>query len=224
MKDFRETTAAIFARYLIPDDVVDQRERKRRRMVAEARQLFLRHGYKKTSIDDVARSSGVSKGTVYLYFESKADLLMHAVIAEKAPMVQPFMEVMEIEDPRERLRAYMAAIVRAVHLLPLSMRFLEPESAFMAAFEELSEDARELVEGHRIEATKLLLGPFVLAQGGTMAELEERSKAFLAVVYSVPAIVLHAEKGGLDPHRTVEVLTNMLVEGFASPFNQQVGV
>ena len=175
-------------------------------------------------MEDVARASGVAKGTMYLYFESKADLLMHAVMFEKAPLIQTFIEIMEIKDPRERLRAYIGATVRAVHQLPLSMRFLEPGGEFMAALDELSEEVRALVDDNRLESTKLLLGPFVLAQGGTVTELEERSQALMAVVQGLPNIVLQAEKMGVDPSRTVEVLTTTLVEGFASPFNQQTGV
>ena len=73
-------------RFLVPEDSADPRELKRRRMVTEATALFLHYGYKKTSMGDVARAAGVAKGTVYLYFESKADLLLHAVVAEKAGM------------------------------------------------------------------------------------------------------------------------------------------
>ena len=39
-----------------------------------AEQLFIQFGYRRTTMDDVARRAGVAKGTLYLYFESKADL------------------------------------------------------------------------------------------------------------------------------------------------------
>ena len=47
-----------------PDD-------KRTVILDAALLLFGRYGYRRTSIDDIAREAGIAKGTVYLYFETK---------------------------------------------------------------------------------------------------------------------------------------------------------
>src|ERR1044071_5823073 len=54
------------------DVVVDFR---RAQILDAARQQFVRHGVTGTTVDAVAKTAGVAKGTVYLYFESKDDLL-----------------------------------------------------------------------------------------------------------------------------------------------------
>lgn len=41
--------------------------------------LFSRHGYRRTSVEDIAREADVSKGTVYIYFENKEALLRACV-------------------------------------------------------------------------------------------------------------------------------------------------
>lgn len=38
--------------------------------------LFLNKGYERTSVEEITRSAGVAKGTFYLYFRSKGDLLL----------------------------------------------------------------------------------------------------------------------------------------------------
>lgn len=43
---------------------------------------FVERGFQKTSIDDVAASAGVGKGTVYLACESKVDLFYQCVMAD----------------------------------------------------------------------------------------------------------------------------------------------
>ncbi len=43
-------------------------------LVRVARDLFVQHGVRGTSMEDVARKAGVAKGTVYLAFESKEAL------------------------------------------------------------------------------------------------------------------------------------------------------
>ena len=61
--------------------------RKRRKearpseLTAAALQLFVEKGFAATRLDDVAAHAGVSKGTLYLYFDSK-EALFRAVIEE----------------------------------------------------------------------------------------------------------------------------------------------
>lgn len=43
-------------------------------ILAAAKQLFGRYGYRRTSIDDIAQEARVAKGTVYLYFKSKEEI------------------------------------------------------------------------------------------------------------------------------------------------------
>lgn len=50
-------------------------------LLAAALQLFVEKGYAGTRLEDVAARAGVSKGTLYLYFENKEELLK-AVVRE----------------------------------------------------------------------------------------------------------------------------------------------
>ena len=54
---------------------------KRSRLIASAAALFSRVGFDRASVDDIAASADVAKGTVYLYFPSKAELFL-AVLSE----------------------------------------------------------------------------------------------------------------------------------------------
>jgi len=50
-------------------------------LIAAALELFVERGFAATKLDDVAAKAGVSKGTLYLYFDSK-DSLFKAVIEQ----------------------------------------------------------------------------------------------------------------------------------------------
>lgn len=52
------------------------------RLLAAAETLVLRHGYDKTSVAEVARAAGVSKGAFYLAFASKDELIEELVLRE----------------------------------------------------------------------------------------------------------------------------------------------
>jgi TetR/AcrR family fatty acid metabolism transcriptional regulator len=52
----------------------------RRRILEQARTVFFRDGFVDANLDEIAQGAGVAKGTLYRYFESKADLYV-AVLA-----------------------------------------------------------------------------------------------------------------------------------------------
>ena len=57
-------------------------EATKRDLVAVARRLFAERGYAGTSLDDVVRDAGVTKGALYHHFENKRELF--AAVAERA--------------------------------------------------------------------------------------------------------------------------------------------
>lgn len=54
-------------------------DEKARQILDGAREVFLRDGFDSASMNDIARAAGVSKGTLYAYFQSK-DLLFAEMI------------------------------------------------------------------------------------------------------------------------------------------------
>src|SRR5436305_335194 len=55
------------------DRVKGEREQA---ILAAARDVFAEQGFEKASIDDIAERVGIGKGTVYLHFASKEELLI----------------------------------------------------------------------------------------------------------------------------------------------------
>lgn len=53
-----------------------QREEREQLILQAGEALIVENGYSETSMDDIAARVGVSKGTLYLHFASKEDLLM----------------------------------------------------------------------------------------------------------------------------------------------------
>ncbi len=60
-----------------------EREKQRRRddILSTARTVFFDKGFRDTTIDDIARATELSRGTIYLYFESKEEI--YATVLEE---------------------------------------------------------------------------------------------------------------------------------------------
>lgn len=69
----------------------EPRRRKEARpseLTAAALSLFVEKGFAATRLDDIAARAGVSKGTVYLYFESKEDLFKAVIRESIVPAIE----------------------------------------------------------------------------------------------------------------------------------------
>ncbi len=60
-----------------------QDPRKRRQILQGARTVFLDKGFDAASMNDIARVAGVSKGTLYVYFENKERMFVELISTEK---------------------------------------------------------------------------------------------------------------------------------------------
>lgn len=87
-----------------------QKEAKRLALIDAALAVFSRVGFAAAKMDDVADEAGVSKGTVYLYFESKEKLFEGMVKAKMQPMLNHVDKVMaqSTQTATARLRGHMA--------------------------------------------------------------------------------------------------------------------
>ena len=62
---------------------VEEDSAKRRQIIDGAREVFLANGFDAASMADIAKAAGVSKGTLYVYFDDKCRLFEAIVEEEK---------------------------------------------------------------------------------------------------------------------------------------------
>ena len=85
---------------------------RREQILDAAVRSFARHGLHATTVDQIARAAGVAKGTVYLYYRSKEDLLQHALTEGIAGLRTETLPVITGDGPIDaRLRGFLDAMV-----------------------------------------------------------------------------------------------------------------
>ena len=78
---------------------------KRDLILRAATKLFARRGFFNTQVADVAREAGIAAGTVYLYFQSKDDLLISIFERTMLQGIEAARQALVgVSDPVERLR------------------------------------------------------------------------------------------------------------------------
>jgi AcrR family transcriptional regulator len=88
---------------------------KRRQVLEGAREIFMSAGFDAASMNDIARAAGVSKGTLYAYFESK-EALFEALIREER-VHQPERNIafpVDEPDPAKALAIYGRLLIEKI--------------------------------------------------------------------------------------------------------------
>ena len=100
-----------------------QDTRKHRQILDGAYRIFIRQGFDATSMDDIAREAGVSKGTLYVYFDSK-ERLFHELVREEKE--RQFPAIFAIDANERDVRGVLTRIGRQF------VRFITAEHVVMA--------------------------------------------------------------------------------------------
>ena len=125
---------------------------KRRQIMEGARQVFLSAGFDGASMNDIARAAGVSKGTLYAYFDSKDDLFRAIIRGEFAQAAERICAFRREGDARAMLSDFGVRLIG---------RMSEPETlalsrVVVAAVEKFPKIGRAFYEaGPLYGATRL---------------------------------------------------------------------
>jgi AcrR family transcriptional regulator len=85
---------------------------RRTQILDGARQSFVRHGIAGTTMEDVARTAGMAKGTVYLYYKSKDEILQQLIGADLSELQRNTVPAVEGAGTiEERLRRFFSAVL-----------------------------------------------------------------------------------------------------------------
>jgi AcrR family transcriptional regulator len=194
-------------------------------LIRAATAVFLRQGYRRTQMADIAEELGVAKGTLYLYVESKEALfeqaLLHADRAEPIPLPR----ALPLPTPRagSTLRRVRARLDRDAKLPALEAALGRRRARdSRAEVETIARELFRLLAAHRIGIELLdRCGPDFpeLAQlwsaggrGGVVALLERYLRARVAVRQLSPLA-----NAALTARITLEVAAQWAVHRHCDP-------
>ena len=94
----------------MPKVVPEYKEEAKAKIVKAARVVFAKKGYHDSTMDDVAKEVGVSKGALYSYFESKDDLLKEISLQGHQTLRNILLETCLLDNLEEALEEVYAKI------------------------------------------------------------------------------------------------------------------
>lgn len=171
--------------------VVDQKKRnKRDRLLGSALDLFLEKGPGATSIDDIVQRAGVAKGTFYLYFKDRNDILEDLVVRESAQTVgESFARARQEhpESPDEEILLAIRELLDQLRESPGLLALIHRNLSWSVVSRRLATSDAAGQECHR------------LARGRSDAEFGKLAFVILELVFSVAySSIVMGEPAGID--------------------------
>ena len=161
---------------------------RRLAILCAARKVFARQGYADTVVDDIAAQAGIGKGTLYLYFPSKEQIYLAALLEDARKLDRLTREAMAAAPNwQDKLRAYM----------DVRLRYFEAHQDFVRIY--MTEFRNMCMQGKPLAAE--------------VHHLVQQSEAHLAQLFAAAAA--RGEVRPVDPElaaMTVSDLTRGLME------------
>lgn len=183
---------------LLDDEVrpMTKRERTRLKIMAGAARAFNDKGFENTSIQDIADTAGVAKGTIYYYIEKKEDLLLSLLEFSQARL---FSRIEKGID-RETTAAGKIELIIRNHL-----RIVKTVGPMMPLFMQniVTTDSRVQKMVREMRKRYLVVLESVIEEGITSGEFREVNARKAAVV------VLGAVLGQLLQYKLFEGTINV---------------
>lgn len=180
-----------------------------RTIQAAAAQVIAREGLDGATMQAIADAAGIAKGTIYLYFQSRGELLERTADHAFSQLLDQVLEILTSSEPLcERLRRLVAAQIsyfderRDFFRLYLSVRY--PEGA-----SEASRHERKTYEQHQVYLERLTTFFEAAAARG---EIRPMDAARLALFVSEGVIAILIRRLGEDESLPVADDVDWLVE------------
>ncbi|HBF50938.1 MAG TPA: TetR family transcriptional regulator [Massilia sp.] len=190
-------------------------------LLAAAIELFVERGFAATRLEDVARRAGVSKGTLYLYFENKEELFKAVVRTSIVPVIG------EAESSVAEFDGHSAELLRKVMLDWWDRIGVNKVSGIVKLVMAESNNFPELAKFYQDEVinrgTRMISS--MLERGIARGEFRAINVTQTTQVLMAPMLMLvtwkHSvgpcERGDLEPLAFLDAFLDMALHGLLPP-------
>ena len=175
-----------------------EKENIRNNLVIACKEHWTRYGYKKTSIDELCRQVGISKGAFYLFFASKEALFCEVLCSVQEQICYTASKIMEQHKDKYGVAAALKFIYREYD--KNNFLYDAKSTDFTIFVNKLSkEQAQKIEESNRISQQLFLSQPYL--------SLKVDADMAMSVIYS---LIMNIKNKDTLPYNHMETFDFMI--------------
>ncbi|QBI53280.1 TetR/AcrR family transcriptional regulator [Streptomonospora litoralis] len=166
------------------DQAEAERDARAERILDAATETLVALGYRRVTVDDVAKRAGVGKGTVYLHFHTKELLFITVLMRAQAAMVRRHIDAMRADPEQVRPSALAYSNYLMVEEAPITRAMLTGDSEILGSLAQIG--TRELADFARARIAFMTDYFTTLRENGvvrTDAAVEPQLHAYFRIFY-----------------------------------------
>jgi AcrR family transcriptional regulator len=111
----------------------EERETIRRQLREQGEKLFEAYGLRKTTVDDITKAVGISKGSFYLFYSSKEELFLEIVEQMESELRESILEhtLHPEENARQNVRRILSRFLLTYDAYPLLKEFSQADLDYL---------------------------------------------------------------------------------------------
>lgn len=180
-----------------------EKENIKRSLQVACKQSWTQYGYKKTSVDDLCKQVGVSKGAFYLFFESKEALFCEVLCSVQEQICDMASEIIEKSKDKYGVAEALKLIYREYD----KNNFLYDSDSmdFTILMNKLSEEqAKKIEESNHMSQQLFLSQPYL--------KFKVDADLAMSVIYS---LIMNIKNKDILPHnhmKTFDFMVDHLID------------
>ena len=143
---------------------VQQNKKKKEKMLfSAAYELFTTKGTNNTAIDDIVKKAGVAKGTFYLYFKDKYDIIDRLILDKSTKLINEAVNEMSkvgLEDFKEKTLFFINYVITYFKQNKLMLKLINKNFS-SGLFKRAATNADDHAHAEIQEVFKLFIGNLV---------------------------------------------------------------
>lgn len=175
-----------------------EKENIKRSLQDACKQSWTQYGYKKTSVDDLCKQVGISKGAFYLFFESKESLFCEVLCSVQEQICNGALEVIEKHKEKYGVAEALKLIYRGYD----KNNFLcdSDSTDFTILMNKLSqEQAKKIQESNHLSQQLFFSQPYL--------KFKVDADLAMSVIYS---LIMNIKNKDILPHNHMETFDFMV--------------
>lgn len=186
-----------------------EKENIRKNLQDSCKQSWTQYGYKKTSVDELCKQAGISKGAFYLFFESKEALFCEVLCSVQEQICYAASEVIEKHKDKYGIADALKLIYREYD----KNNFLYDSNStdFTVLMNKLSvEQTKKLEESNNMSRQ--------LFSGQSHLKFKVNADLAMSIIYS---LIMNIKNKDILPHNHAETFDFMVDHLIDSLYEQQ---
>ena len=191
-------------------------EERGERILEAAAVLITRWGYKKTTIDDIAKQAGVAKGTIYLHWKTREELFKAVILHEEAKLMEDLKQRLDSDPEGTTLHGMIKHAMFATMKRPIWKAIMLRDTDMVGDFAQ-SEYASEATQKN-IENFKVYF-EVLHAQKLIRTDLTLKQLLYLANTIAIGFLIIDPllpQEYKMSDEEAVELLADTIKRTFAS--------